>query len=373
MRDTRKDKAYFEGLVIDFEEALTETQEALDAGNFSTPSSRVDISLRLFQLSIMRAVAHYSYGTPLEILKQLVLEILPYRKQVTFYADKLPAVHQVYRYAFEQLGDVGEACGSYNINRYIYTLWWLSLLNACDIEKSHILDALKTIGEQGKDKLLDCIAIELGDKNRPMSQSLYYPEVYQNLSDAFSSDKNKQVTLLNKFIENWYEKLEVADWHGNHECSLEFEYTDYYTGYWSFEHALVADLLKIPKHKLNQHPMVAFDLIKNGTLLHKAEDAFKLESLPDLNNLNLHDIAEFTLNNNPNTIFKKRWQDNYVHCAMGLWQEIRKCYTEDKKCNFSPQELLFAINYEYAVQPYRDSSRESLAFFKWCFENLKTT
>lgn len=31
MRDTRKNKAYFEELVIDFEEALTETQEALDA------------------------------------------------------------------------------------------------------------------------------------------------------------------------------------------------------------------------------------------------------------------------------------------------------------------------------------------------------
>ncbi|TMN94262.1 hypothetical protein [Pseudoalteromonas sp. S558] len=154
MRDTRKNKAYFEGLVIDFEEALTETQEALDAGNFSTPSSRVDISLRLFQLSIMRAVTLYSYGTSLEILKPYVLAILPFRQQLTIHADQLPTAHQAYRYAFEQLGEAAAACGSENINRYIYTLWWLSLLKACDVEQPHINDALNIVGERGKDKLL---------------------------------------------------------------------------------------------------------------------------------------------------------------------------------------------------------------------------
>ncbi|WP_024609552.1 hypothetical protein [Pseudoalteromonas sp. TB64] len=88
MRDTRKDKAYFTELVDDFEEVLIETQEALDAGNFTSPSSRVDITQRLFQLSIMRAVTYYSNGTSIEALKPYVLAILPYRQQLSDYCDK---------------------------------------------------------------------------------------------------------------------------------------------------------------------------------------------------------------------------------------------------------------------------------------------
>lgn len=262
MRDTRKNNAYFIELISDFEEALIETQEALDAGNFTSPSSRVDITQRLFQLSIMRAVTHYSNGTTVEALKPYVLAILPYRKQLSAYADKLPAAHQVYRYAFEQLGGQGDACGSANINRYIYTLWWLSLLNACEVEQTHIDEALTIIGEQGKDTLLDNIAIALGDTDRHVSPTLYYPDVYQTLSDAFKATPEQQIILLNQFVEHWYEKLEEADWYESHKCDCEFEYTDYYIGYWCFEQSLVANILRVSVNSLNPHLMVPTTLIK---------------------------------------------------------------------------------------------------------------
>jgi len=372
MRDTRKNKAYFEELVIDFEEALTETQEALDAGNFSTPSSKVDISLRLFQLSIMRAVTLYSYGVSLEILKPYVLAILPFRQQLTIYADKLPAAHQPYRYAFEQLGEAGAACGSENINRYIYTLWWLSLLKACDVEQSHINDALNIVGERGKDKLLDYIALDLGDVNRPVSTKLYYPEVYKPLSDAFEASKNEQVKLLNRFMINWYDGLEAADWHDNHKCDLEFEYTDYYIGYWSLEHALVANLLNIPKKKLEQHPMVAFDLIQNEVAPLKIKNKLSdlLEDLPDINRLTLQDVASFTLKNNPSEQFKEKWGDEYFSRAMSLWRGVKECYSKSEEYNFTAQELLFVMSYEYAVAPYSSENNDAIEFYKWCFENL---
>ncbi len=262
MRDTRKNTDYFEELIVDFEDALTETQEALDAGNFTSPSSRVDICQRLYQLSIMRAVAHYSYGAHLGDVRRYVLAILPYRQQLSAYADKLPPAHQMYRHDFEILGGQGDAVGSDNINRYIYTLWWLSLLQACEVDPTHIDEALAIIGEQGRDTLLDNIAIALGDTKRAVSPTLYYPEIYQALSDTFNAAPEQQVVLLNKFIEPWYEKLEEADWYESHLCDCEFEYTDYYIGYWCFELSLVANILGIKKGTLTTHPMLAVDLIK---------------------------------------------------------------------------------------------------------------
>lgn len=261
LRDTRKPADYFSNLVVDFDEALQETQDALDAGNFKTPTSRVDIAQRLYQLSIMRAVAHYSHGTSIKALTPYVEAILPYRQQLSAIADQLPSQHQFYRDDFEQLGDAGDACGSANINRYVYVLWWLSLLVACDVETTHIKSALAIIGEQGKDTLLDNIAIALGDKDRAVSANLYYPEVYQPLSDAWNASFDEQRDLLNTFVSQWYENLDEADWYASDECDCEFEYTDYYIGYWCFEFALVINLLSIPLSPSFSSPVIPRDLI----------------------------------------------------------------------------------------------------------------
>ena len=61
---------------------------------------------RLFQLAIMRAVAHYSYGAYIDELRPFVLAILPYREQLTLVANNIPQPHQLYRVDFEQLGNI---------------------------------------------------------------------------------------------------------------------------------------------------------------------------------------------------------------------------------------------------------------------------
>ncbi|WP_246028873.1 PoNe immunity protein domain-containing protein [Litorilituus sediminis] len=263
MRDSRKTTDYFETFLVDIQVGINETQEALEAGNFTSPSARVDTAQRIYQLAIMRAVAHYSYGAHLSDVRRYVLEILPYRKQLKAYCDKLPRPHQFYRNAFEKLGGQADAVGSANINRYIYTLWWLALLQGCEVDQAHIDDVLAIIGEQGKDALLDNIAMALGDVDRPISSTLYYPEIYQPLAAVFSATKAEQPDLLNTFISNWYERLEdQADWHSTHDIDCEFEYTDYYIGYWCFELSLVANILNVPKNQLPNHSMLPIDLIK---------------------------------------------------------------------------------------------------------------
>lgn len=264
MRDIRKSNAYFEEFLVDIEQGIDETQAALDAGNFTSPSERVDVAQRIYQLAIMRAVAHYSYGSYLSDVKRYALAILDYRKQLSEYCDKLPASHQFYRNAFEKLGGQADAVGSANINRYIYTLWWLALLQGCKVEQAHIDQALEAIGEQGKDALLDTIAQKLGDNERQISTTLYHPNVYQPLYDALNAEGAQQAELLNEFMRNWYDNLEdIADWYDNHDCDCEFEYTDYYIGYWCFELALVANVAGIPKNTLQHHDMVPVELLQH--------------------------------------------------------------------------------------------------------------
>ncbi|WP_221075574.1 PoNe immunity protein domain-containing protein [Agarivorans aestuarii] len=263
IRDQRRDEAYFSELISDLDEALAETQQALDNEVFTSLSEQVDVTQQLYQLAIMRAVAHYSYGSDMASLKSSVLAILTYRQQLSATADKLPAAHQCYRHDFERLGGVGEACGSANVNRYVYVLWWLALLVAVGAEQAHIQQALDIIGEQGNDALLDSIASRLGDTDRPMSPTLYYPTVYQPLLDAINSDGEVQAEHLNVFIRQWYDSLEDADWYDNHLCDCEFEYTDYYVGYWCLEASLVASLFCIPEDAIREHVMVPVELVSN--------------------------------------------------------------------------------------------------------------
>ena len=86
--------------------------------------------------------------------------------------------------------------------------------------------------------------------------------------------------------------------------------------------------------------------------------------------LTLQGVASFTLKNNPSKQFKERWGDEYVSRAMKLWRGVKECYSKSEECNFTAQELLFAMSYEYAVAPHSSENNNAIEFYKWCFENL---
>ncbi|MCG6657932.1 DUF1911 domain-containing protein [Halomonas campisalis] len=253
LRDTRRSAAYFAELLPEFDEGIEETQQALDAGNFVLPDEQLDAAHQLYELAILRAVAHYSSGASQAELVPLVAEILPLRQQLSSVADRLPASQQVYRQPFEVFGGQGKACGSANINRYIYALWWLGLLVATQADEAHIQQALASIGNAGRDALLDRIAARLGCPPEAPAEALLYPALYRPLLAAFDAGPATQQTLLGVFLDHWYEQCQDADWHDNHLCDCEFVYTDYYVGYWSFEALLVARLLGVDDQVLQDH------------------------------------------------------------------------------------------------------------------------
>jgi len=90
----------------------------------------------------------------------------------------------------------------------------------------------------------------------------------------------------------------------------------------------------------------------------------------NITNLTLQDVVSSTLKNNPSKQFKERWGDEYLSRAMKLWGGVKECYLKSEVCNFTSQELLFAMSYEYAVAPYSSKNNNAIAFYRWCFENL---
>lgn len=260
LRDTRRSAAYFDELLPEFDEGIEETQQALDAGDFVLPDEQVDAAHQLYELAILRAVAHYSRGAGRAELAPLVAKILPLRQQLSAVAERLPAGQQVYRQPFEVFGGQGEACGSANINRYIYALWWLGLLIATDADKAHIQQVLASIGNAGRDALLDRIATRLGHPPETPAEELLYPALYRPLLAAFDAEPTTQQTLLGVFLDQWYDQCQEADWYDNHLCDGEFVYTDYYVGYWSVEALLVTQLLGIDDRDFRDHAHYPGDL-----------------------------------------------------------------------------------------------------------------
>ena len=51
LRDNRKDEAYFQTLTSDLDDALTETQAALDDAVFTSPTQRVDVGSEIVSTS----------------------------------------------------------------------------------------------------------------------------------------------------------------------------------------------------------------------------------------------------------------------------------------------------------------------------------
>lgn len=252
-RDTRRSREYFEELLPEFEEGIEGTQQGLDDGDFALPDERVDAAQQLYELAILRCIAHYSNGASREQLAPLVAAILPLRQQLKTEADGLPANQQVYRKPFEQFGGQGKACGSPNLNRYVYALWWLSLLVATGLDQNHREEALALIGNAGKDALLDTLSQRIRKADGPVSGQLLYPELYQPLLDCFRSTPDARPGLIRAFLDGWYDQLQEADWYENHRCELECVYTEYYVGYWSLEAALVVNLLDIDDAGFREH------------------------------------------------------------------------------------------------------------------------
>ncbi|MBU2072483.1 MAG: hypothetical protein KKE72_15625 [Gammaproteobacteria bacterium] len=93
--------------------------------------------------------------------------------------------------------------------------------------------------------------------------------------------------------------------------------------------------------------------------------------VPDITALTLADVAKFTSEYNPTAEFRAKWLDSYFENAMALHADIKDTYLKGLKSHFTPLELLFGINYDYALSPYHTRPEQSLMFYRWILAEIK--
>ncbi|MBB1386173.1 DUF600 family protein [Pseudoalteromonas sp. SG45-5] len=89
--------------------------------------------------------------------------------------------------------------------------------------------------------------------------------------------------------------------------------------------------------------------------------------LPNIDTLTRADVSAFTLKHNNSALLKEHWQDKYSDNAMQLWEEIKQTYKNKLESKYSIEELIFVLNYDFAVMPYQNSEEDDLGFYKWIF------
>lgn len=97
-----------------------------------------------------------------------------------------------------------------------------------------------------KDKLLKFLAIYLKEADIKWEGEFTIPAVYGKLETIYLSDDKESVLL--EYLNVWYEEHKDTSWYGSDSSN-----NDIYVGYWSFESAAIAKIMKITERKLGKN------------------------------------------------------------------------------------------------------------------------
>lgn len=102
------------------------------------------------------------------------------------------------------------------------------------------------------DRLLSCFATYIESRKIEWNENVKIDALYADLREVFTSEK-KEVSLLN-YLNKWYDNRKDFAWYNSH-----LKDTDTYCGYWSFESAAIAKMLKLNEKELETnvyYPMI---------------------------------------------------------------------------------------------------------------------
>ncbi|MBE0464327.1 MAG: PoNe immunity protein domain-containing protein [Halomonadaceae bacterium] len=254
MRDTRKSPAYFTALLSELDLGLQ--GEPTDPVN-RLPDDRVRSAWQLFEGALYRLVAHYSQGSALDSLQPYLDDVLRRREQLAEYGEKLPERQQVMRRSLEQFDPRFNT-----VDTYLYHLWWWSLAICLGVSDEYRQRMLAVTGNAGQDALFDQLAARLAALERPIADSLCYPDIHAPLLEITQLAPSLRSQYLQRYLDDWYPRCAPAAWYDNHLSEDdEYELADFYVGYWCFEAALIVALYDIDDTSFRDHPNYPADLV----------------------------------------------------------------------------------------------------------------
>jgi hypothetical protein len=233
MRDTRKDKAYFEGYIEANHAQIQRFEDALRTIIDQSRSADKRVQTGFISLSVFyfnKLISMYSADYSLDDISAFIPDVIE-----TLEKSWKPSVVRSYDY-------------------YIQCVWMLSIGHMLEIDEEQ-MDRLRRLGEtyRNRDALIDFL-LDGRVENKEFFLDEPYPELWDVMTGSEASD---QVNQLKAYLENdWYEGHEEAGWHNTHHKE------DYvYRGYWSFESGAIVKILGLDDSSLKDLPYYPYDMV----------------------------------------------------------------------------------------------------------------
>lgn len=245
MRDTYKDKIYFESKIELYKDSIVDDLEyfknrKLDELKIPYIEYFRKFHWRMFMESLNLLKCEYSFGKSNDEIKNTYLEALDYMEKGWQKTDE----------EFE---------GNYSVDDYWDVLSMLSLGYILNIEQEKLdkLVALRNV-VKSRDFLLDTLCNAIQSKPLPAQKEVLYGNKYDSLWEVLQAPTKEEATkLLHKYVKSdWYKKTQANSWHGRHNST-----SDSYNGYWSFESAALVKLLNIDDSSFKGLKYYPYDLL----------------------------------------------------------------------------------------------------------------
>ena len=245
VRDINKDKVYFSKR-IEIREKY-----AVEMGNDYIKSvyrdeGRAGAAYGLLKNLIELIILKYGQGDSIESIRADLWRWVAAKEFQAQINNDLPANKKNIRDMYEQV-----------VLTTIYdALTIFAFAAALRLNATEMTRVINAIRHSGEDALIDEAARALGDVNRPIAGACKFPKVYTPLLEVWRSPVEQRAEKLQTFGQQWKRKISPIYWSN----SLEGAEGAYF-GYWCFDIALAAMVLKIDDQGLRGNPYYPADLV----------------------------------------------------------------------------------------------------------------
>lgn len=142
-----------------------------------------------------------------------------------------------------------------DLDRYLVSLWLVSLALVFDVDASLWQRLLACIGNEGRDALFEALVAARVPGRKPAT-ALMHPAIFKPLFDAIAAAGASRDALVTRYLMDWYGKLKGAYWHDTHKRP-----DGGFFGYWAVEVAGVVKAFGMDDSAFRQMPYYPRDLV----------------------------------------------------------------------------------------------------------------
>jgi len=250
MRDTLKDKKYFEDFLVKLENIDKKTERKIADGEIN-PERIVIVRLSMIQNLMNRMQAKYSLGLPVDsILEE--------------YNEALDLISQYWSGNCKFIGSKNEVLDQYSLGDYDTMLWMLSIGYLLNIPEDRFMILVNAIDKDHvKDKLFEfIISAKIISRAKINEESYKYGfKLFGSIRKAIdTNDLSEAANLIKIFLEKeWFKEHKSCGWQNRHKNPHNT-----YSGFWCFEAAAVVKIMGLDDSSFTNNKYYPKDLVNSN-------------------------------------------------------------------------------------------------------------